>query len=171
MAVAPHRETQSGQNVATLVVLAASVMTSSPAHPEAPSIRPASPLRRADGPCHPVSGRSRPVAGLLHRVGYGVVGTVRGTAFGDLTMLKLPDDDFVMIEIVSGPSGDGAGRGSGLSQFVVKVESLDVTMADLAAAVLDVAARAGRQAHGPGGHRPGRQRASSGTASRKSGGR
>ena len=36
-------------------------------------------------------------------VGYEVVGTVPGTAFGDLTMLKLPDDDFVTIELVLGP--------------------------------------------------------------------
>jgi lactoylglutathione lyase len=73
-------------------------------------------------------------------VGYEVVGTVPGTAFGDLTMLKLPDDDFVMIELVSGPSGDGAGGGSGLNHFVIKVESLEATMADLAAAGLDVEA-------------------------------
>ena len=53
-------------------------------------------------------------------------------------MLKLPDDDFVMIELVSGPSDDGAAGGSGLSHFVIKVESLEATMADLTAAGLDV---------------------------------
>ncbi|MFL5913504.1 MAG: VOC family protein [Gaiellaceae bacterium] len=73
-------------------------------------------------------------------VGYEVVGTVPGTALGDLTMLKLPDDGFVMIELVSGSSRDGAARGSRLSHFVIKVESLDATMADLAAAGLDVEA-------------------------------
>ena len=73
-------------------------------------------------------------------VGYEVVGTVPGTAFGDLTMLKLPDDDFVMIELVSGSSRDDAVGGGGLSHFVVKVESLEATMADLAAAGLDVEA-------------------------------
>jgi lactoylglutathione lyase len=73
-------------------------------------------------------------------VGYEVIGTVPGTAFGDLTMLKLPDDDYVMIELVSGPSPDGAPGGSGLSHFVIKVESLEATMADLAAAGLDVEA-------------------------------
>jgi len=73
-------------------------------------------------------------------VGYEVVGTVPGTAFGDLTMLKLPDDDFVMIELVSGSSRDGAASGSRLSHFVIKVESLEATVADLAAAGLDVAA-------------------------------
>jgi lactoylglutathione lyase len=44
-------------------------------------------------------------------LGYEVIGTVPGTGLGDLTMLKLPDDDFVMIELVSGPSRDGAGGG------------------------------------------------------------
>lgn len=73
-------------------------------------------------------------------VGYEVVGTVPGTAVGDLTMLKLPDDDFVTIELVSGPSRDGAPGGSGLSHFVVTVESLRATVADLVAAGLDVAA-------------------------------
>ena len=71
-------------------------------------------------------------------VGYEVVGTVPGTALGDLTMLKLPDDDFVMIELVSGPSRDGVASGSGLSHFVIKVESLEATMAELTAAGLDV---------------------------------
>jgi lactoylglutathione lyase len=73
-------------------------------------------------------------------VGYEVVGTVPGTALGDLTMLKLPGDDFVTIELVSGRSGDGVAGGSGLSHFVIKVESLEATMADLAAAGLVVEA-------------------------------
>ena len=73
-------------------------------------------------------------------VGYEVVGTVPGTAFGDLTMLKLPDDDFVTIELVSGRSHDAAPGGSGLNHFVIKVESLEATMADLAAAGLEAEA-------------------------------
>ena len=73
-------------------------------------------------------------------VGYEVVGTVPGTPLGDLNMLKLPGDDFVMIELVSGPSRDGAASGSRLSHFVIKVESLEATMADLAAAGGAVAA-------------------------------
>jgi lactoylglutathione lyase len=73
-------------------------------------------------------------------LGYEVVGTVPGTPFGDLTMLKLPDDEFVMIELISGPSRDSAPGGSGLNHFVIKVESMETTMADLAAAGLDVAA-------------------------------
>jgi lactoylglutathione lyase len=70
-------------------------------------------------------------------VGYEVVGTVPGTGMGDLTMLKLPDDDFVTIELVSGPSDGGAG-GSGMSNFVIKVESLEATRAELTAAGLEV---------------------------------
>jgi len=73
-------------------------------------------------------------------VGYEVVGTVPGTPFGDLTMLKLPDDDFVMIELISGPSRDSAPGDSRLNHFVIKVESMETTMADLAAAGLDVEA-------------------------------
>jgi len=56
-------------------------------------------------------------------------------------MLKLPDDDFVMIELVSGLTGDGA-AGSGFSHFVIKVESLEATMADLVAAGVAVEAPA-----------------------------
>jgi len=71
-------------------------------------------------------------------VGYEAIGTVPGTGFGDLTMLKLPEDEFVTIELVSNRSPDRAPGGSGLSHFVIKVESLQATMADLAAAGLDV---------------------------------
>jgi lactoylglutathione lyase len=71
-------------------------------------------------------------------VGYEVVGTVPGTAIGDLTTLKLPGDEHVMIELVSGPSFDAAA--GGLSHFVVKVESLAATTAELATAGIDVAA-------------------------------
>src|SRR3954454_5079922 len=73
-------------------------------------------------------------------VGYEVIGTVQGTALGDLTMLKLPDDDYVMIELVSGPSRYAAAGGCGLSHFVVKGESLEATMAALEAAGLEVEA-------------------------------
>jgi lactoylglutathione lyase len=66
-------------------------------------------------------------------LGYEVVGSVPGTSVGDLTMIKLPGDAFVSIELVSGSSASGPGRGDGLSHFVIKVESMDVTLADLAA--------------------------------------
>jgi lactoylglutathione lyase len=65
-------------------------------------------------------------------VGYEVVGTVPDTAIGHLTMLKLPDDDFVTIELVH-DARIQVDHGSGLSHVVVKVESMDVTVAELAA--------------------------------------
>jgi catechol 2,3-dioxygenase-like lactoylglutathione lyase family enzyme len=37
-------------------------------------------------------------------VGYTVVGTVEGTAFGSLAMLRLPGDGFVTIELVYDPA-------------------------------------------------------------------
>jgi len=71
-------------------------------------------------------------------VGYEVVGTVPETALGALTMIKLPGDDFVAIELVHDPPrGDGDGRNV-LSHFVIKVESIDTTVADLAAAGVEV---------------------------------
>jgi lactoylglutathione lyase len=66
-------------------------------------------------------------------LGYEVVGSAPDTPLGHLTMLKLPGDEFVSIELVHGPAGGEAGGGTGLSHFVVKVESLDATVAALAA--------------------------------------
>ena len=66
-------------------------------------------------------------------VGYTVVGTVEGTAHGTLSMLQLPDDPFVTIELVHDPARGKAGLGSGISHLVIQVESLDTAIADLAA--------------------------------------
>ena len=66
-------------------------------------------------------------------VGYEVVGSVPGTAIGDLTMLKLPGDEFVTIELVHDVNQSDGDVGSGLSHFVIQVESIDSTIADLAA--------------------------------------
>ena len=66
-------------------------------------------------------------------VGYAVIGTVEGTAFGNLTMLQLPGDDFVTIELVHDPAQGEAGPGTGINHLVIQVESLDATRADLAA--------------------------------------
>jgi lactoylglutathione lyase len=66
-------------------------------------------------------------------VGYEVVGTVASTPLGDLTMIKLPGDEFVTIELVHDETRDDAPFASGLSHFVIKVESLDATIAELAA--------------------------------------
>lgn len=65
-------------------------------------------------------------------VGYAVIGTVEGTAYGSLTMLQLPDDDFVTIELVHDPVRGEAGPGVGINHLVIQVESLDKTRADLA---------------------------------------
>ena len=66
-------------------------------------------------------------------LGFAVVGTVPGTPLGDLTMLKLPDDEFVTLELVSPVRDDAHGRQPGLSHVVIKVESATAAIADLAA--------------------------------------
>ena len=66
-------------------------------------------------------------------VGYTVAGTVEDTAFGSLTMLQLPGDHFVTIELVHDPTKGKAGPGSGINHLVIQVESLDATVTDLAA--------------------------------------
>jgi lactoylglutathione lyase len=66
-------------------------------------------------------------------VGYTVIGTVEGTAYGSLTMLQLPADDFVTIELVYDAAKREAGPGHGINHLVIQVESLDATRADLAA--------------------------------------
>jgi lactoylglutathione lyase len=65
-------------------------------------------------------------------VGYEVIGTVEGTAYGTLTMLQLPGDDFVTIELVYDPASGQAGPGNGINHLVIQVESLEKTRADLA---------------------------------------
>ena len=72
-------------------------------------------------------------------VGYEVVGRVAETTSGQLTMLKLPDDDVVSLELVFDPSGDGRNRGTGLSHFVIQVESMGATITDLRAKAIEVA--------------------------------
>jgi lactoylglutathione lyase len=71
--------------------------------------------------------------GFYTAVGYTVVGTVEGTAFGSLTMLRLPGEDFVSIELVHGPARGKVDLGTGINHLVIQVESLDATLADLAA--------------------------------------
>jgi lactoylglutathione lyase len=66
-------------------------------------------------------------------VGYEVVGSVPDTPIGHLTMLKLPDDEFVTIELVFDPTERAVEPGTGPHHFVVKVESMDETVAKLAA--------------------------------------
>ena len=70
--------------------------------------------------------------GFYTDLGYTVVGTVEGTAFGSLTMLRLPGDDFVTIELVHDPARGTVDLGTGINHLVIQVESLDATLADLA---------------------------------------
>ena len=71
-------------------------------------------------------------------VGYDVVGRVGGTPIGDLTMLKLPADEFVTIELVHDPDHDHARQGGALSHLVIATESMDDTIAELSARGIDV---------------------------------
>lgn len=70
-------------------------------------------------------------------VGYEVVGSVPETPLGHLTMLKLPGDEFVTIELVHDPTHGDADAGAGLSHFVINVESMDATLRELAARGID----------------------------------
>jgi lactoylglutathione lyase len=67
-------------------------------------------------------------------LGYEVVGSVPATSLGDLTMIKLPDDPFVTIELVWRSSASASSGANNLSHFVVQVESMDTVVAELAAA-------------------------------------
>jgi lactoylglutathione lyase len=66
-------------------------------------------------------------------LGYEVVGSVPETEMGRLTMLKLPGDEFVTIELVDDPGQGDANAGTGLSHFVIKVEAMDAAISELAA--------------------------------------
>jgi lactoylglutathione lyase len=63
-------------------------------------------------------------------IGYEVVGSVPETSIGHLTMLKLPDDEFVTVELVH--DGSPVDRGTDVSHFVVQVESMADTLGVLA---------------------------------------
>jgi len=70
-------------------------------------------------------------------IGYEIVGSVSETPLGHLTMLKLPGDEFVTIELVHDPTQGEVNVGTGLSHFVIKVESMDATISELAARGID----------------------------------
>jgi lactoylglutathione lyase len=70
-------------------------------------------------------------------VGYEVIGKVPETEFGSLTMLKLPDDDFVTVELVHDPRTGMVDPG-GLNHMVIQVESMQTTVAQLAARGIEV---------------------------------
>ncbi|HET6392925.1 MAG TPA: VOC family protein [Blastococcus sp.] len=83
-----------------------------------------------------VADRERSLA-FYAAVGYEVVGSVPETGLGHLTMLKLPGDDVVTVELVHDPTTDGIELGTGFSHLVVQVESLDDTVARLAASGIE----------------------------------
>jgi lactoylglutathione lyase len=83
-----------------------------------------------------VADRERSIA-FYTAVGYEVVGSVPETGLGHLTMLKLPGDDVVTIELVYDPAAGDPDLGTGLSHLVVQVESMDATVARLAAAGIE----------------------------------
>jgi lactoylglutathione lyase len=72
-------------------------------------------------------------------LGYEVVGEVPDTDFGSLTMLKLPEDEFVSLELVHDPRTDDVDPG-GLNHLVVQVESMQATVARLSAGGIEVEA-------------------------------
>jgi catechol 2,3-dioxygenase-like lactoylglutathione lyase family enzyme/predicted ester cyclase len=72
-------------------------------------------------------------------LGYGVVGNVPETEFGSLTMLKLPGDAFVTLELVHDPR-TGVVDPGGLNHVVVQVESMQATVAHLTARGIEVEA-------------------------------
>ncbi len=73
-------------------------------------------------------------------VGYEVVGEVPKTGLGHLTMLKLPSDEFVAIEVVHDPNGAAVDGDSQLSHLVIQVDSMDDTLTELAAREVDAEA-------------------------------
>ncbi len=72
-------------------------------------------------------------------VGYEVVGRVPDSPAGQLTMLKLPDDDVVSIELVFDARNAGTHQGTALSHLVIQVESMDATVTDLRTKGIEVA--------------------------------
>jgi lactoylglutathione lyase len=70
-------------------------------------------------------------------LGYEALGTVPQTEFGSLTMLKLPGDEFVTLELVHGRDGGRVDPG-GLNHLVIQVESMSDVVARLAAEGIEV---------------------------------
>jgi hypothetical protein len=60
-------------------------------------------------------------------------GPSRGRRTGTLSMLQLPDDPFVTIELAGDPAQGNASPGTGISHLVIQAGSLDAALASLAA--------------------------------------
>jgi lactoylglutathione lyase len=86
-----------------------------------------------------VSDRLRALA-FYEALGYQIVGEVPDTGMGHLTMIRLPEDEFVTIELVHDPSVPPPEGASGFSHFVIGVTSLDGALAELAAHGIDAEA-------------------------------
>jgi catechol 2,3-dioxygenase-like lactoylglutathione lyase family enzyme len=61
--------------------------------------------------------------GFYTSLGYDVIGTVPETELGSLTMLKLPGDEFVTLELVHDPT-HGRVEPGGLNHLVIQVEDV-----------------------------------------------
>lgn len=61
-------------------------------------------------------------------LGYEIVGRVADAPIGALTMLKLPEEPFVSLELVARRDGSAGG---GLDHIAIQVDSLDATVATL----------------------------------------
>lgn len=84
-------------------------------------------------------------------LGYAEVGGVPGTAFGSLTMLQLPDDPFVSLELVHDPARPVKDTGA-VNHLVIQVDDLDATITDLATRA---SRPSRRRTRGPGSGRHG----------------
>jgi lactoylglutathione lyase len=69
--------------------------------------------------------------------GFEVVGVVPETPIGRLTMLKLPQDEFVTIELVHDPGRNHLDTVSGLSHLVIQVDSMEAAVAAFSARGID----------------------------------
>ena len=63
-------------------------------------------------------------------LGYAELGGVPETQFGSLTMLKLPDDPFVSLELVYDPARPVRDT-SAVNHLVIQVDDLTATLAEL----------------------------------------
>ena len=80
-------------------------------------------------------------------LGYEVVGSVPETPIGQLTMLKLPDDEFVTVELVH--DGNPVDHGTDLSHLVVQVASMADTLDLLSANGIEPIAPVWEREDGP----------------------
>ena len=64
-------------------------------------------------------------------LGYAKLGEVPETEFGSLTMLQLPDDPFVSLELVHDPARPVKDV-SAVNHLVIQVDDLETTIADIA---------------------------------------